>query len=188
MQTDVPYNKSRYRQHCKCNVHKINEINAFLLVLPCLLSPLGPITGRMEFVPSLRISLPVTPGLILMLNYFSFANDVARLQSACLNMYGGLRGENRFYGDADPSLSLSLPQPAPLLMTLHSAHTVDDWVCLSLSSAACVCVGQGLAPRVTVCVCDCVCACAWAWAVTLHLVGPHSVITSTNAEYAWLHS
>ena len=98
MQTDVPYkNGSRYRQHCKCNTYKINEINPlFPHTLPCLLSPLGPITGRVEFVLSLCISLPVTPGLILMLNYFSFANDVARLQSARLNMYGGCEERTGF--------------------------------------------------------------------------------------------
>lgn len=42
--------------------------------------------ARWNFVPS----LPLTPpGLILMLKYFLFANDVAQLQSACLNMHGG---------------------------------------------------------------------------------------------------
>lgn len=98
MQTDVPYkNGPRFREHCKCNACKINEINVPLwLVVPCLLSPLGPITGRVEFVLSLCISLPVTPGLILMLNYFSFANDVAQLQSARLNMYGGCEERTGF--------------------------------------------------------------------------------------------
>lgn len=79
------------------------------LTVPCLFSPLGPITGRVEFVLSLCIFFPVTSGLILMLNYFSFANDVARLQSAPSEYAWRLRGENRFYGDVDPSLSLSLP-------------------------------------------------------------------------------
>lgn len=67
----------------------IRLLNIFhCLVLPCRLSLPGPITGRVEFVLSLCVSLAVTPGLILMLKYFSFANDVARLQSASLNMYG----------------------------------------------------------------------------------------------------
>lgn len=39
---------------------------------------------------------PVTPGLILMLNYFSFANDVAQLQSTCLNMHGGCEERTGF--------------------------------------------------------------------------------------------
>ena len=89
---------------------KINNISRLFLAVP--LPPLaswanyGP-SGI--FVLSRCISLPLTPGLILMLNYFSFANDVARLQSARLNMYGGCEVENRFYGDAVPSLSLPLP-------------------------------------------------------------------------------
>lgn len=90
MQADVPHkNGSRYRQHCKCNAYKIKEINFPLsLTAPRLLSPPIPITGGVEFVLFRRTSLPVTPGLILMLNYFSFANDVAQLQSARLNMDG----------------------------------------------------------------------------------------------------
>lgn len=51
----------------------------------CSFASLGPATSQVEFVPQ----LPVTPlGLILMLKYFSFANDVAQLQSACVNMHG----------------------------------------------------------------------------------------------------
>lgn len=61
--------------------HKMNGKKAFLLIMPSLPSPIGPVKGQVEFVQSLCISPPVTPGLILMLNYFSFANDVARLQS-----------------------------------------------------------------------------------------------------------
>lgn len=53
-------------------------------------------------------------GLILMLTYFSFANDVARLQSARLNIHGE---KNRLHGDADPSLSFSLRRSAPLPVT-----------------------------------------------------------------------
>lgn len=126
----------------------------------CLLSSLGPITGQVEFVPSGRISFPVTPGLILMLNYFSFANDVARLQSAHLNMYGGLRGENRFYGDAGPSLSLS----APVIHSITDDPTPGaDSGPLSVFVIGCASAwtGQGLAPPESVCVCDCeyVCVC-----------------------------
>lgn len=55
---------------------------------PLLFSLHVPITVWVELVLSLRLARPVTPGLILLLNYLSFANDVARLQSACLNMYG----------------------------------------------------------------------------------------------------
>lgn len=47
---------------------------------------LGPATSQVEFC-SITPSDP--PGLILMLKYFLFANDVAQLQSACLNMHGG---------------------------------------------------------------------------------------------------
>lgn len=52
----------------------------------CLFALLGPATGQVE----LLLPLPVTTlGLILMLKYFSFANNVAQLQSARLNMHGG---------------------------------------------------------------------------------------------------
>lgn len=44
----------------------------------------------------LCIPLHLTSGLILMLNYFSFANDVARLQSAHLNMYGDSKERTGF--------------------------------------------------------------------------------------------
>ena len=45
-----------------------------------------------------------------------------------------------------------------------------------------VCLYEYLCVSVCVFMCACVCA------VTPHLVAPHSVITSTNAEYAWLYS
>lgn len=139
MQTDVPYkNGSRYRQHCKHNAYKIN---AFLFILPCLPSPFGPITDWVEFVLSLCTSLSVTPGLILMLNYFSFANDVARLQSARLNMYGGLRGESRFM---EMQIRHCRFSSHSLLhywwpCTQHiQARRLSVWVCCWLCVCACV--------------------------------------------------
>lgn len=63
-------------------------------------------------------------GLILILTYFSFANDVAQLQSARLNIHGE---KNRLHGDADPSLSFSLRRSAPLPVTppAHAAGPLD---------------------------------------------------------------
>lgn len=144
----------------------------FLLLCPC--RPRG--ICSLSLSVSLWISFPVTPGLILMLNYFSFANDMARLQSVRLNMYAGCKGRTGF-----------------MEMWIHRCHShslphywwrcaqhiqyVSEcvWVC------ACVCVCVCLSTDVFVCVCTCVLG-------NPHSVGPHSVITSTNAEYAWLHS
>lgn len=50
MQTDAPYkNGSRYRQHCKCNAYKNNEINVpVCLIVPCFLSLLDQLQDELN--------------------------------------------------------------------------------------------------------------------------------------------
>lgn len=94
-------------------------INAIIIKVSPLLV-VRPVPGQVEFVLSGCISFfpvththtsaPLSAGLILMLNRFSFANDVARLQSGPAE-YAWTAAD--FYGDAGPSA-------APLAAVIHS--------------------------------------------------------------------
>jgi len=135
-----------------------------------------PITNRVELVLSLCISCPVTPGLILMLNYFSFANDVARLQSASGICMEAAQREQVLWRCS----SIAITFVSVLHYWWSSNQSIQYsqqcfWICCWLWVAS-------ICPYVF---CSFVCVSVY---ITSHLVTPHLVITSTNAEYAWLYS
>lgn len=155
--------------------------------MPSLPSPIGPVKGQVEFVQSLCISPPVTPGLILMLNYFSFANDVARLQSNHPEYVWWLAKREQVLWRCS-SITVTF---APIICSITDDPALSTYSrCLSVFQFAicCACIGEGPGKCITMWVCDCLCLCVCVRTVTLHLDAPHSVITSINAEYAWLHS
>lgn len=94
-----------------------------------LFALLGSATSQVEFVPL----LPLTPGLILMRKYFSFANNVAQLRSARLNMHGGKE-----------QLSWRCRSIAVVFVPARCSITADPqhmrraaWMCLILLCSAC---------------------------------------------------
>lgn len=86
---------------------------------------------------------------------------------------------NSFHGDADPSLSFSFLRAAPLPLTPSTCGRPPESVWFYYVPRA-----EPGSRHVDIGKCILLCV----RTVTLHLVTPHSVITSTNAEYAWLHS
>lgn len=150
----------------------------FLFCASLLPFPHVPITGKAELVLPLSVSHPVTPVLILMLNYFSFANNMAQLQSAGLNMYGACLERTGF-------MEMRIHR-CPFRFSTgryywwHCAYSTHNSGIEFVSGCVCVSWGLSVATYLFECVC--------VLSVTSHLVTPNLVITSTNAEYAWLYS